>query len=132
MREWLLAAVLILFVGAANTATPPQIAVYPLDVCHQWSAWYNAQPAGAKTLHVTGLCTFHAIGYEVKLIRRKSNGIKPASCIIDLAITGPTGIGGIERGIRHIPVRYREQTEQQCDSIKIEPDHVTVPVKMIR
>lgn len=132
IREWVSAAVLILCVGAANTNAPPQVAVYPLDVCHQWSAWYNTQPAGSKTLHVIGLCTFHAVGYEVKLIRRKSNGIKPATCTIDLAITAPTGIGGVERGIRHIPVRYSEETEQQCDAVNIEPDDVTVPVKIIR
>lgn len=131
-REWVWTTVLILFVGAATANALAQVAVYPMDVCKDWSAWYNAQPGGPKILHVTGLCTFHASGYEVKLIRRKPNGAKPPSCILDLAITAPTGIGGLERGIRHIPVRYSEQTEQQCDSIKIEPDDVTIPVKIIR
>jgi hypothetical protein len=130
--KWIWATTLLLLVGAATAKAPAQVAVYPLDVCKDWSAWYNAQAAAPKTLHVTGLCTFHAGGYAVKLIRRKPKGVKPATCILDLAITAPTGIGGIEAGIRHIPLRYSEQTEQQCESIKIEPDDVTVPVKIIR
>jgi hypothetical protein len=132
MREWVGAAVLMLFVGAFPAKAPAQIAVYPLDVCKEWSAWYNAQPGGSNSLHVTGICTFRSSGYNVKLIRRKPNSIKPASCMLDLAITAPTGIAGIERGIRHIPVRYSEQTERQCDSVNIEPDHVTIPVKIVR
>lgn len=132
MHEWVWTAILLLFVYAAIPKGRAQIAVYPPGVCKEWSAWYDAQPTHPKTLHVKGICTFHAGGYDVKLIRRKPQNIKPSSCILDLAITAPTGIGGIERGIRHIAAHYSEQTEQQCDSVIVEPDHVTVSVKIIR
>jgi hypothetical protein len=132
MRDWIWATIFTLFVAVVPTTAWAQIAVYPMDVCKEWSAWYNTQPPGSKALHVTGVCTFHTSGYQVKLVRRKSKDIKTGTCILDLAITGPIGIGGIERGIPHYPVRYSEQTEQQCDSVSIEPDHITVAVKLIR
>ena len=132
IREWTMATVMILFAGAAPAKAPVQVAIYPLDVCKEWSAYYNMQPGRAKTLHVTGICTFPSGGYAVKLIRRRPKDAKTANCVLDLAITAPTGIGGIESGIRHIAVHYSEQTEQRCDSVNIEPDHVTLPVKIIQ
>ena len=128
--EWVRAAVLILFASSGSAIAPAQIAVYRLNICEEWSAWYNTAPAGPKTLHVKGVCTFHSSGYEVKLIRRKPQSLKPESCTLDVAITAPIGIGGIERGIRHMPVHYSEESEKQYDSVSIEPDHVIVAVKI--
>ena len=131
MRESRKTAILILLMGTAAAKPPAQIAVYLPNVCKEWSAWYNAQAAGPKTLNVVGVCTFHASGYVVKITRRKSPNTKGESCILDLSIKAPTGIAGIERGIRHISARYSEQTEQPCDTVLIEPD-LTVPVQPIR
>jgi hypothetical protein len=150
-RGWRTAAILILCISAAPTKTLAQRTVsgsstHPQDGpaiqtgveaagesrCKEWSAWYKAQPAGPKTLHVSATCTFFTTGYEVKLKPRATHDTDAEVYVFDLAIIPPKGVGPISFVIRYIPVEYVEKTEHRYYLVRIEPDHVTVPVTVIQ
>ena len=98
--------------------------------CTGWNAWYNIQPPGPKTLHVAGVCTLQ-IGYTAKLVPRVPPGINPQIYIFDLVITAPKPPK--KSTIAHlVDVHYAEKTDTKYASADIEPDHVSVSVKIIQ
>jgi hypothetical protein len=106
------------------------IAPNSLEKCGEWYAWYNTQPTGPKSIHVAGMCTFPTSGYSVKLVPHVPAGFNPQIYLFDLVITRPTG--KVSFIIRHVPMNYSENTDKLYESVQIEPDHVTVPVKVIQ
>jgi hypothetical protein len=98
--------------------------------CTGWNAWYNIQPPGPKTLHVAGVCTLK-IGYTAKLVPRVPQGINPQIYIFDLVITAPKPPK--KSNIVHlVDVHFAKKTDRKYESADIEPDHVSVPVKIIQ
>lgn len=98
--------------------------------CAGWNAWYNIQPPGPKTLHVAGVCTLK-IGYTAKLVPHVPPGFNPQIYILDLVITAPK-TPRQSNAVIFVPVHYTERTNTQYESADIEPDHVSVPVKVIQ
>lgn len=98
--------------------------------CTGWSAWYNIQPPGPKTLHVAGICTLK-IGYAAKLVPRIPPGFNPQIYILDLIITPPKTPRS-SNAVVLMPLHYTERTNTQYESADIEPDHVSVQVKVVQ
>lgn len=98
--------------------------------CDDWSAWYNVQPVAPKTLHIAGTCTFY-LGTKAKLVpRTPPPGTNPKIYVVDLVITRPKGRAS--HLIVPVQVHYSKQTDNQYDSVNIEPDHASVPVRIIQ
>ena len=98
--------------------------------CAGWNAWYNIQPPGPKTLHVAGVCTLK-IGSKAKLVPHVPQGINPQIYILDLIITPPKTPHN-SNIVLPKEVHYTEKTDTRYESADIEPDHVSVPVKIIQ
>jgi hypothetical protein len=98
------------------------------STCKEWSAWYKEHPPGGKTPACIGDVYVFATGYEVKLKPRLARDTSAEVYIFDLAIIPPKGVETVSFLIRHIPVSYVEEIEHRFYLIRIEPDHITVPV----
>lgn len=97
--------------------------------CSGWQAWHDLQPPGPATLHVTGECVFPTPGYEVKLVLHVPPGINPTIYILDRVVQPPTGI--VSQIVTTEKVHYQEKTNTHYESVNIQPDDVTIPVKEV-
>ena len=94
--------------------------------CGDWYASHDHMPGSAKTLYVTGKCTFPTPGFTVELQPAVPQGINPKIYILNKIVHKPTG--PIPDVLTTIDVRYEEKTDTEYDQVTILPDGVTVDV----
>lgn len=75
-------------------------------------------------------CTFPTGGYAVELRPMKPQGVNPKIYLLSKIVKPPTGPA--PDVVTTVSVDYREKTETHYDSVTIEPDGLTVPVKEVR
>lgn len=120
----------------SQSSSPPHLqktgqqssAVGEKRLCGDWNAWSDRMPGKKPTLHVTGLCTFPTGGYKVSLKRAVPPGINLKILVLKLRIIKPTGV--VTQQITKQQAIFTEQTNQVFTDVQIDPDNVTVPVKI--
>lgn len=98
--------------------------------CSGWKAWHDRMPGSPATLHVTGECVFPDAGYKVRLVPRVPQGINPSIYIIDRVVEAPTG--NVAHVVTTVNVHYTEETQARYESVDIQPDGVSIPVKQVQ
>lgn len=109
---------------------PPEQA---LRKCSDWHAWYDHNPPGPATLHVTGTCEVPRSNCEVRLRRRDQQGANPKDLLLERTVVMGAADGWAvgELGdplVTTREARYEEKTGVEYETVTILPDGVTVRV----
>lgn len=95
----------------------------------EWSAIQDFRTT-PSTLRVKGMPVMPTPGYTLKLIRAEPQGKNPRILILNLESEPPPGI--VIQIPTPTPVSYEEQSEQEYDSVTIEPDGIQIPVEKVQ
>ena len=95
----------------------------------EWSARQDFRTP-PSTVRVNGMPVMPTPGYKLTLTRAVPQGINPRILILNLESEPPSGI--VIQVLTPTPVSYEEQSEQEYDSVTIEPDGIHVPVEKVQ
>lgn len=95
----------------------------------EWSAIQDFRTT-PSTLRVSGMPVMPTPGYTLTLTRAEPQGINPRILILNLERKPPSGI--VTQVLTPTPVSYEEQSEQEYDSVTIEPDGINIPVEKVQ
>lgn len=96
--------------------------------CGNWKATLNMMPPGPWTLHVTGKCGFPRSGYKVTLKPTEPQGINKLILLLTKTVIPPQ-VSIPEPQV--VNVDYKKKTKTKYTAVTIQPDGVTVKVKIV-
>ncbi len=89
--------------------------------CRDWKA-----QRGPGVLVVDGWCTFPSAGWMTELQKVEPQGDDPKDLLLQRVVTEPEGYQ--PPVVRGIEVHFEEITEEQYETVTIEPDGLTLEV----
>jgi hypothetical protein len=114
-------------IGAARSEKV-QVPLKRIGDCGDWIALHRREPGSASLLFVSAKCDIPAPLIVLK--RRALQGPNPKNLLLDRGVNHvELAAGSGAGGTKAVLVNYREETDEEYDTVTILPDDVSIPVQ---